>query len=101
MASHSGGDARKNPEKGDSRTCRLPHHASPILCGSDAADNAPLVSTPSSSSTKMCGINPQAYLADVLERIAGHPINKIDSLLTWLWTIAQVRSSTEASMQRS
>jgi hypothetical protein len=34
----------------------------------------------------MCGINPQAYLADVLERIADHPIHKIDALLPWLWT---------------
>jgi IS66 C-terminal element len=31
-------------------------------------------------------INPQAYLADVLERIADHPIHKIDALLPWLWT---------------
>jgi hypothetical protein len=29
----------------------------------------------------MCGINPQAYLADVLNRIAYHPIRKIETLL--------------------
>jgi transposase len=34
----------------------------------------------------MCGINPHAYLTDVLGRIADHPINKIDALLPWLWT---------------
>jgi transposase len=34
----------------------------------------------------MCGINPHAYLTDVLGRIADHPINKIDTLLPWLWT---------------
>jgi transposase len=34
----------------------------------------------------MNGINPHAYLADVLARIADHPIHKIDALLPWLWT---------------
>jgi hypothetical protein len=34
----------------------------------------------------MTGINPQAYLADVLGRIADHPIHKIDVLLPWLWS---------------
>ena len=29
---------------------------------------------------KMCGINPQAHLADVLNRIADHPIRQIDTL---------------------
>ena len=30
---------------------------------------------------KLCGLNPQAYLQYVLERIADHPINRIDELL--------------------
>ena len=37
-------------------------------------------------SAKMNGRNPQAYLTDILGRIADHPINKIDALLPWLWT---------------
>ena len=32
---------------------------------------------------KMNGLNPQTYLADVLTRIADHPINRIDELLPW------------------
>ena len=32
------------------------------------------------------GYNPQTYLADILGRIAEHPIQKIDSLLPWHWT---------------
>ena len=32
---------------------------------------------------KLNGINPQAYLRYVLERIADHPINRIDELLPW------------------
>jgi transposase len=34
---------------------------------------------------KMNGINPQAWLADVLARIAGHPARDIDELLPWNW----------------
>jgi hypothetical protein len=33
----------------------------------------------------MNSINPQAYLSDVLGRIADHPIHKIDDLLPWRW----------------
>jgi transposase len=32
---------------------------------------------------KLNGIDPEAYLRYVLERIAEHPINKIDALLPW------------------
>ena len=34
---------------------------------------------------KMCDVDPQAWLADVLARIAGHPANKLDELLPWNW----------------
>ncbi len=30
-------------------------------------------------------IDPQAWLADVIARIADHPINRIDKLLPWKW----------------
>ena len=32
---------------------------------------------------KLNNINPQAWLTDVLKRVADHPINKIDDLLPW------------------
>ena len=35
---------------------------------------------------RMNGVDPQAYLADVLARIADHPIHQIDELLPWRWT---------------
>lgn len=34
---------------------------------------------------KMNRIDPQAWLADVLARIADHPASRIDELLPWNW----------------
>jgi transposase len=39
---------------------------------------------------KMNGVDPQAWLADVLKRIAGHPAPRLDELLPWNWSKAIV-----------
>jgi transposase len=35
---------------------------------------------------KMNGLDPQAYLADLLDRIHDHKINRLDELLPWHWS---------------
>jgi transposase len=34
---------------------------------------------------KMNDVDPQAWLADVLTRIAEHPAHRLDELLPWNW----------------
>jgi hypothetical protein len=34
---------------------------------------------------KLNGLDPQAWLADVLRRIADHPASRLDELLPWNW----------------
>jgi transposase len=42
---------------------------------------------------KMNDIDPQAWLADVLARIADHPVQKLDELLPWSWQSRQRREA--------
>jgi transposase len=44
---------------------------------------------PLSETAKLNGINPLAYLSDILNRLAqGHQINWIAELLSWRWSAA-------------
>jgi transposase len=45
---------------------------------------------------KMNDIDPQAWLADVLARIAGHPAHRLDELLPWNWRSAGAAVSRAA-----
>ena len=40
---------------------------------------------------KLNGIDPRAWLADVLARIADHPASRLDELLPWNWKKATDR----------
>ena len=48
-------------------------------------DSAPAVMYSLIVTAKMNDIDPQAWLADVLARIAEHPAKRIDELLPWNW----------------
>jgi len=45
---------------------------------------------------KMNDIDPQAWLADVLERIASIPFQRLDDLLPWNWKKAQLADTLAA-----
>ena len=51
--------------------------------GSDAGGDTAAVVYTLLGTARLNGINPQLYLRHVLERIADHPINRIDELLPW------------------
>jgi len=58
-----------------------------LFCGSDrgglrAATMYSLIVT-----AKMNGVDPEAWLADVLSRISGHPAHRLDELLPWNWRL--------------
>jgi transposase len=45
---------------------------------------------------KMNDIDPQAWLADVLARIAAHPVQRLDDLLPWNWRKSSAQASQAA-----
>jgi transposase len=57
-----------------------------LFCGSDAGGQRAACLYTITATAKLNGLNPEAYLTDILGRIADHPISKIDALLPWFWT---------------
>jgi transposase len=56
-----------------------------MFCGSDRGGQRAAAMYSLIVTAKMNNIDAQAWLADVLARIAGHPASRIDELLPWHW----------------
>ena len=57
-----------------------------LFCGSDRGGRRAAAMYSLIVTAKMNGVDPQAWLADVLARIATHPAHRLDELLPWNWT---------------
>ena len=54
-----------------------------LFCGSDSGGERAAAIYSLIGTAKLNGLDPEAYLRDVLTRIADHPINRIAELLPW------------------
>jgi len=54
-----------------------------LFMGSDAGGKSAAIAYTLIETAKLNGVDPQAWLTDVLGCIADHKINKIDELLPW------------------
>ena len=57
-----------------------------LFCGSDRGGQRAAAMYSLIVTAKMNGVDPQAWLTDVLSRIATHPAHRLDELLPWNWT---------------
>jgi len=57
-----------------------------LFCGSDRGGARAAILYTLIGTAKLSGIDPQAWLADVLERIADLPVSRLPQLLPWNWT---------------
>lgn len=57
-----------------------------LFAGSDAGGERAAAFYSLIETAKLNGLDPEAYLRDILDRIADHPINRIADLLPWTWS---------------
>lgn len=63
------------------------------FCGSDAGGERAAAIYTLIETAKLNGVDPQAWLADVLARIADHPASRLADLLPWNWALGQGRAA--------
>src|SRR5471032_428486 len=67
-----------------------------LFCGSDRGGERAAVMYSLIVTAKMNDVDPQAWLADVLARIAEHPVRELDDLLPWNWQLLRESASQAA-----
>jgi transposase len=68
-----------------------------LFCGSDRGGRRAAAMYSLIVTAKMNGIDPQAWLTDILARIAAHPAHRLDDLLPWNWTSPTGTISAQAA----
>ena len=68
-----------------------------LFCGSDRGGQRAAAMYSLIVTAKMNGVDPQAWLADVLSRIATHPAHRLDELLPWNWTPRTSAAAAQAA----
>ena len=68
-----------------------------LFCGSDRGGQRAAVMYSLIVTAKMNDVDPQAWLADVLDRVADHPAQRLDKLLPWHWAAAKASDVDQAA----
>ncbi len=68
-----------------------------LFCGSDRGGQRAAVMYSLIVTARMNDVDPQAWLADVLARIADHPAQRLDDLLPWNWATAKASAVEQAA----
>ena len=63
-----------------------------LFAGSDAGGRRAALMYTLIETCKMNNVNPEAWLTDVIARIADHPINRVSDLLPWNWSNPESRT---------
>jgi transposase len=68
-----------------------------MFCGSDRGGHRAAAMFSLIVTAKMNNVDPQAWLADVLARIAAHPVHRLDELLPWNWAATRTVMAAAAA----